>query len=200
MVVKSEIKEREIRTRSTTTTDPNLPDYLEPKPAPIVQDPEIATSRQVRMVRKLAKKLGLEWPTEADARAMSREQADASIQVLVEHEAGGGMTSAAAGLSGAVDALTRPAAPPQKAAPDQLQAPGPEGGTRRLVLRRLRHHAPQLHTRPWSGPITDRTERLTLEVTTATRRRVEALASLTGQRVDVLAWSPASNGSGTFGR
>ena len=126
VVVKSEIKEREIRTRSTTTTDPNLPDYLEPKPAPIVQDPEIATSRQVRMVRKLAKKLGLEWPTEADARAMSREQADASIQVLVEHEAGGGMTSAAAGLSGAVDALTRPAAPPRKQRPTNCKHPAPK--------------------------------------------------------------------------
>ena len=126
VVVKSEIKEREIRTRSTTTTDQNLPDYLEPKPAPIVQDPEIATSKQVRMVRKLAKKLGLEWPTEAEARAMSREQADAARLVLDEHEAGGGMTSAAAGLSGAVDALTRPAAPPRKQRPTDCKHPAPK--------------------------------------------------------------------------
>ena len=87
---------------TTTNDDDTLPAYYRPQPPPPVDDPEIATDRQVRKMRLLARKLVStgrlreEWPSEADAQAMSREKADYTIKALEEAERGRGFSRAVA--------------------------------------------------------------------------------------------------------
>ena len=70
-----------------TKPDQEQPASLSNPPPAEPADPNRASPKQVGEIRVLVKKLRMAGPTEAEARAMTRDQADRTIQQLAGHRA-----------------------------------------------------------------------------------------------------------------